>query len=257
MVEEKKEKERKKDKEKIKIDYDNIDISDIMKQIKRKIATQQKEPAQEEPPKTEIPSLPEPFQAAPEEVAGAKSKVKNILLILMKPFSPLIKFLVLPVYHELRETILNLHQTNMRLDYVNQRMEQEFVKLSDNINKRLDLVNQATNKRLDLVNKDMSERLDLVSKKTNERLDLINKKTNNRLDLINKKTNERLDIIFENLGQTMEYAKLLHNLSHNIVVELTKLKIEKETLKVKARTIEKDFEFLGRREKALERHVFK
>ena len=55
----------------------------------------------------------------------------------------------------------------------------------------------------------------------------------------------------------MEYTKLLHTLSHNIVVELSKLKIEEDRLKIETRIIEKDFEFLSKREKALEKEVFK
>jgi hypothetical protein len=40
-------------------------------------------------------------------------------------------------------------------------------------------------------------------------------------------------------------------------VELTKLKVEEESLKLKSRILEKDFEFLGKRERALEDQVFK
>jgi hypothetical protein len=59
------------------------------------------------------------------------------------------------------------------------------------------------------------------------------------------------------LDRLREYTKLLHHLCHNLVVELSKLKIEEETLKTKSRVMEKDFEFLGRREKALEKEIFK
>jgi hypothetical protein len=38
---------------------------------------------------------------------------------------------------------------------------------------------------------------------------------------------------------------------------MSKLKIEVETLKTKTRVMEKDFEFLGKREKALEKEAFK
>ena len=55
---------------------------------------------------------------------------------------------------------------------------------------------------------------------------------------------------------TQETAKLLHNLSHNLVVELTKLKVEEEALKSKVRVMEKEFETLGKREKAIEKKVF-
>jgi hypothetical protein len=49
----------------------------------------------------------------------------------------------------------------------------------------------------------------------------------------------------------------VHHLSHNLVVELSKLKIEQEMLKTKVRIMEKDFEFLGKREKALETEIVK
>ncbi len=103
------------------------------------------------------------------------------MLKLMKPFSPIIKLLVLPVHQELRETIYILDRTNKRLD-------------------ALDEINRVPRK-------------------------------------------------------TKEYIRLLHNLSHNIVVEITKLKIEEENLKIRIRILEKDFEHLKSREKALESRV--
>jgi formate dehydrogenase maturation protein FdhE len=54
-----------------------------------------------------------------------------------------------------------------------------------------------------------------------------------------------------------EYIKLLYGLSHNIVVELTKLKIEVDDLRVKVSILEKEFENFKKRERALEKHVFK
>ncbi len=65
------------------------------------------------------------------------------------------------------------------------------------------------------------------------------------------------DRAVERLNRLREYTKLLHHLCHNLVVEMSKLKIEEETLKTKTRIIEKDFEFLGKREKALEKEIFK
>ncbi len=67
--------------------------------------------------------------------------------------------------------------------------------------------------------------------------------------------NVRIDDVATRLGTTVENTKLLHNLSHNLVLELTKLKIETDALKSKARVLEKDFETLGRRERVLEKRV--
>lgn len=174
--------------EEINIDYDNIDVADIMDQIKRKIATQTIKPAEGDLKNEAFYSSSGPSPVGSEEPSGTKTKVKKLLLKVMKPFSPLIKVMILPVHREIQ---YNLDQTNRRLDFLNEK---------------LDHLNQAKNKRVDLA---------------------------------------------------LEHTKLLHSLSHNIVVELTKLKIEQENLKVKTRIMEKDFEFLGRKEKAIEKEIFK
>jgi hypothetical protein len=71
--------------------------------------------------------------------------------------------------------------------------------------------------------------------------------TDKRLDRLQAKVHER--------DLTQEYVKLLHILCHNLVAELTKLRVEHEALKLKTQVLEKDFEHLGRRERALERRV--
>ena len=168
----------------IKVDYDNIDVSDIMDQMKKRVASKPKKDREgfrrEEHFATHS-------QLNLEEATGTKGKMKTVVSKVMRPFAPLIKLLIFPVYEILRETIMSLDQTNRRLD-----------SLGNSIN-------------------DVDQRL----------------------------------------KKTMEYTKLLHSLSHNIVVELTKLKIEEENLKLKARIMEKDFEFLGKREKALEEQILK
>ncbi len=65
------------------------------------------------------------------------------------------------------------------------------------------------------------------------------------------------DEIVTKLGTTQATAKLLHNLVHNLVLELTKLKVEEEALKSKVRVLEKELETLGKREKAIEKRAFK
>ncbi len=178
---EKEKKEFGENNQEIKIDYDNIDVARIMDQIKQKIAKEGR--SGEESRKNSGARLMYPsFSPELEETGGLKNKLKKILLTVMKPFSPLIKLLILPVYDEFRHTVRILDQTNRKID-------------------------------------DLYER--------------------------------------ERKMEGWEYIKLLHNLSHNMVVELTKLKIEEEDLKLKLRILEKDFEFLRKREKALEKHLFR
>ncbi len=184
----------------IKIDYENIDVADIMDQIKKKV---EKQPKEQIPQRFEEEEYPGSLPSSPpkqEDSQNSKSKIKTVLLKIMKPFAPLIKFLVLPVHQELRDTIDKLDHANKHLGFLQKRQDQ-----------------------------------------------------------LDKKVDEwatRVGLVYTKLGKANDYIKLLHNLNHNIVVELTKLKIEEENLKLKTRIMEKDFEFLGQREKALEKKVF-
>lgn len=205
MAEEKKNKNEMQPEKDIRIDYDQIDVADIMAQIKQKVAAEP-EPVDSGPSSSAGGQTPEPSVDSAATVSG-RSRLKRILFKVMRPFSPLIKLLVLPVHEQLQETIRTLDQTNRKLDAVSARLG------------------------------------DFALDSTMHR--------------INAEVNERLDLAFQDIGRSKEYIKLLHGLEHNLVVEITKLKIETENLKLKLRIAEKDFEFLGRREKALEKEVFK
>ncbi len=214
----------------IDIDYDNIDVADIMRQIKKKADSISQQPLKDEPQKSKEPAPSIEPLPLPERKPLEISRSKQILLKIMRPFSPLIKLLVLPVHHELRESLHHLDYTNRRLDFLSTTLENnlkflshELYKLSDQLNQKIDTFNDSANERFSAVF-------------------------------------DRLGSVFErlmDLDRTMEYTKLLHHLAHNTVVELTKLKIEEESLKTKARILEKDFIFLSRREKALEKKAFK
>jgi hypothetical protein len=168
--------------EEIRIDYENFNVADIMEQIRNMIANR---PAKPEPPHPEgIDDSLSPTSASPEmeSLRGSKDKARTLLLKIMKPIAPLIKFLVFPVHQELRNTIEILDRTNKNLETLEEKHE---LALSD-------------------------------------------------------------------LNRAKEYIRILHSLSHNLVVELTKLKIETEHLKIKTRIMEKDLEYLGQKEKILE-----
>ncbi|MGB2905809.1 MAG: hypothetical protein WBB73_01835 [Candidatus Aminicenantaceae bacterium] len=199
----------------IRIDYDNPDVGDIMRQIQEGALSPTPEDELQEP-EEEAPAPPTPDQSAPVYEPLLLSGPQRLLLKLTRPFAPLIKLLILPVHHELRETVHRLDYTNRRLDYLFHRMEQEMGSLG----RELSRTGEAINRKAD-------------------------------------DAHQRLDKAFHNLGRTMEYTKLLHSLSHNLVVELSKQKIEEEDIKVKARILEKDFEFLRSKEKALEQRIIK
>jgi hypothetical protein len=213
MTENKEHKRNNENKKEIKIDYENIDVADIMGQIKRKIAAQPKTNEVSPTQKKDFGPSPDPYFDMPPDEDKAKDRIKNLLLKIMKPFSPLIKLAILPVHHELTETVKKLDVTNRKLNYLREKLEHDLSSLNDTLNMKIDEVDIAVNKRLDLA--------------------------------------------FDDIGRIKEYTKLLHSLSHNLVVELTKLKIEEEALKIKSRILEKDFEFLGKREKALEEYLRK
>jgi hypothetical protein len=69
-------------------------------------------------------------------------------------------------------------------------------------------------------------------------------------------TNRRIDELVPPSARSVEYIKLLHMFNHNLVIELTKLRIEHDALKSRLRLLEKDVEFLTRRERAVEERVF-
>ena len=105
-----------------------------------------------------------------------------------------------------------------------------------------------TNVRLD----DLYRLLHLQAEESDRKFDLDAQRMDRselRLDLLE----ERL----KDLDKSMEYIRLLHNLDHNLVVELSKLKIELDTLKSKVRILEKDQEFARMRERALEERILK
>ena len=54
----------------------------------------------------------------------------------------------------------------------------------------------------------------------------------------------------------IEYIKLLHNTSNNLIVELSKLKIEEELLKTKIKVLEDKMAFLEDRERAIEKKLY-
>jgi hypothetical protein len=90
----------------------------------------------------------------------------------------------------------------------------------------------------------------LIALPVQEELELTNEKlfqASRRIDELTARLNER-DI-------TKEYIKLLHVMCHNLVLELTKLRVEHDSLKSKVQVLEKDFEFLGKREKILEQRL--
>jgi hypothetical protein len=71
------------------------------------------------------------------------------------------------------------------------------------------------------------------------------------MDYIDSKFHE----IGLNLQRSMEYIKLLHNLSNNMVVEMSKLKVEVDALRNRLITVENKLEFLEKRERILEEKV--
>ena len=189
------------------LDYENIDVADIMAQIKKKAEALPEDVSSPGADEKKQSGLPQGDQNVTGEEMPSPSGKKALLLKLMNPFSPVIKLLIFPVYQEFRQSVLLLDRTNKRLD-----------DLSSFLNSALDEVKSS-------------------------------------LDRFNTGTNQRVDLAMEDLTRAKEYAKLLHNLAHNTVVEMTKLKIEQENIKSGIRILEKDFENLKNREKALESKV--
>ena len=212
----------------ISIDYDRPDVEDIMRQVRERAEARTSEPDPEhEAQSGKVPAgksgAGSPVPSAPPEPMLEPlplTGIKKLLLKVMRPLAPIIKLLVLPVHRELLETVHHLDFTNRRLDHLNARLEGA---------------------------------LDHLGRELYGSTENLNRK----VDGFNDAVNRRLEKAFFDLNRTMEYTKLLHSLSHNIVIEMSKLKIEEDGIKVKSRIMEKDLEFLRAKEKALEQRLFK
>jgi len=256
----------------LEIDYDHIDVAALVTQIQKAAAEALPVEAREtvaprdsaspptaprvttsptpgpqdsvSPPLPLPPIPPSPSPLSTEPVSGAqglKQKIKKILRKLIKPFFPVIRLLAFPIHEELRTTIECLHETNKRLDYLFQLLHFQ----EEKYDRRLETLEQRLDQRLEVLEQRFDQRLEIVDQRI--------EKSEQRLDHLEGTLDERL----KDLDKSIDYIRLLYNLDHNLVVELTKLKIEADTLKSKFRILEKDQEFLQKREKALEERAAK
>ena len=247
----------------LEIDYDHIDVAALVTQIQKAAAEEPPVEAREtvaprdsasppspspqdsvSPPLPLPPILPSPSPLSTEPVSGAqglKQKIKKILRKLIKPFFPVIRLLAFPIHEELRTTIECLHETNKRLDYLFQLLHFQ----EEKYDRRLETLEQRLDQRLEVLEQRFDQRLEIVDQRI--------EKSEQRLDHLEGILDERL----KDLDKSIDYIRLLYNLDHNLVVELTKLKIEADTLKSKFRILEKDQEFRQKREKALEERAAK
>lgn len=230
--------------DKIPIDYDNLDVAALMAAVKERAARRAADegapedtiPVQESDRPHESGGQPgdEPFLAPypdfPDDRPGGKSRVKRILLKLMRPFAPLIKLAILPVNEEIVRSVRHLDYVNRRVDYYAAKSEHELRK---------------ADRHFAALQEDLQREKDALARE----LERVARETGAAIDALDDFMRGRLNAAADN-------TKLLHTLAHNTVIELTKLKIEHETLKNKIRVMEKDFEILGRRERALEKKVF-
>jgi hypothetical protein len=219
------------------IDYNHIDVADIMAQVKKKAAERPSVPeppaaTPHRPPRTpEIPTAepaappagPEPPIAAPAvppPASGWKRLAKRAIRFLFRPY---LRFLIpLDEWYRFRTTL----EVNGRID--------------------------GTINRIAKAREEFTAGFSAVREETRQEFGTTRHAILTRIDA---NWNE-YETTRDKLGTTRETVKLLHNLAHNLVVELTKLKVEEEALKSKARVLEKELEMLGKREKSIEKKVF-
>lgn len=199
----------------IEIDYDHFDVASIMTQVKRAAARRPVEPLEAKP---EPPAAP---PAAPEPPAPAPS--------VPPPSKPGLKEIVkLKLSRAIRPFAPVIRLLGLPL-------HEEI------------LASWAEIGRISRRQDELSDRLDRALEKIDRRF------SDSAADL--DRLRDWLDVRLVDLDRSMEYIKLLHNLDHNLVVELTKLRIEFETLKSRARILEKDLEAQTRRERVLEKRL--
>ena len=201
----------------IEIDYDKLDVAAIMAQVKKAAALAPAEPV--EPPQKEPPAAStEPPVPAPVVPPPGKPGLKEILKLKLSRA-------IRPFAPVIRILGLPLHED----------IRSAFVQL-DRTNRRLDELSATSERRIEELRDRIDRRFDDFSDKYD-------------------RFRDQIDLRLVDLDQSMEYIKLLHTLDHNLVVELTKLRIEFEGLKSKARILEKDLDAQTQREKVLEKRL--
>ena len=119
--------------ETVEIDYDCLDVTAIMAQVKRIAASAPTDLPREETPETP----PEPPPAAPGPSApppGRKDWLKLKIHRLMAPFFPLIRLGGLPLHEDIQAAVLQIDTANRRLDELAARLQET----SERFNHRLD-----------------------------------------------------------------------------------------------------------------------
>jgi hypothetical protein len=119
--------------ETVEIDYDRLDVTEIMAQVKRIAASAPTDLPREETPETP----PEPPPAAPGPSApppGRKDWLKLKIHRLMAPFFPLIRLGGLPLHEDIQAAVVQIDAANRRLDELAARLQET----SERFNHRLD-----------------------------------------------------------------------------------------------------------------------
>ena len=211
----------------IEIDYDRVNVAEIMAKIQKTAA---ETPA--EVFKPGAPSAASPSSHAPASASSSSPSAPPQTDWSLEPqgakqkIKKIVRKLMRPFFPVIRLLALPIHE----------ELRATIKSLHE------------TNVRLD----DLYRLLHLQAEESDRKFELDAQRMDRgelRLDLLE----ERL----KDLDKSMEYIRLLHNLDHNLVVELTKLKIELDTLKSKVRILEKDQEFARMRERALEERILK
>jgi len=258
----------------IEIDYDHLDVAAIMAQVKRLAARNPGEPLEAEPeqpparpaepaasPEIPAPARPTeplasaviPAPAGPPPVPptpGRKAMLKAKFARLIRPFAPAIRLLGLPLHEDIQAAVRQIDASNRRQDELELGMQA----MQARIDRRLDEIQMRIDRRMDETETRIDRRLDEMQDRTDRRLDGLEKLVSDLTEEFDE-YRRGLDLRLVDLDRSMEYIKLLYNLDHNLVVEITKLRIEFETLKSKARILEKDLDAQSKREKILEKRL--
>lgn len=212
----------------VEIDYDRVNVAEIMARIQKAAAEAPAEISAAKEPGEAAPSSFSPASASPRTAPPAPPQTdwNPEPQGAKQTIKKIIRKLMRPFFPVIRLLALPIHE---ELQATIKSLHETNVRL-DNLYRLLQMQAVEFDRKIDLA----GERMDQGEL---------------RLDLLE----ERL----KDLDKSMEYIRLLHNLDHNLVVELTKLKVEADTLKSKVRILEKDQELTRRRERALEEQALK
>ena len=96
---------------------------------------------------------------------------------------------------------MDIELKNMMAEFKNTMLEK-----FDEVNNKLDTVDENLNKKIDAVNENLNKKIDAVNENLNKKIDTVNENLNKKIDAVNENLNKKIDAVNENLDKKINYV---------------------------------------------------